>query len=463
MAQHMRSSVNSAARFAPDLAFALFAAFLVFLWIAGGASRADVIGQVITRGVAWSILLVFILLAPRPHLTNVRPVAALLFAATALAALHLVPLPPSVWTELPGRGLLIQAGEVLGEEQPWRPLSMSPGATANALSSLIVPILTLFLAAALSRMEQWRIVAVLLGLVAASSVLGLLQFSGARFDHPFLNDVAGVVSASFANRNHFALFAAIGCILAPGWAFGDGHGARWKQLAAFGLVILFGLMILASGSRAGLVLGALGIAIGAFNVRRQIAAQLRRLPRKLAVVLVAGALGLLLAAVVLSVTLGRAVSLDRGMVMDMGEDLRLRALPVIVDMAQLYFPAGSGLGTFDPVYRIHEPSALLGRAYLNHAHNDWLEIALDAGLPGLLIAGAAVLWWLAKSIAVWTGEAGSAGKLPRMGSGILLLAMVASVTDYPLRTPMIMAVVVIAAVWLSADAKAAEAAGSSSR
>ena len=451
------------ARFTPHLPFALLAVLFGFLWLAGGASRADVMGQVIVRSVAWAILIAYILFGPRPRLGDARAVAGFLLAATTLAALHLIPLPPSVWTALPGRELLIQAAAVIGEEQPWRPLSISPGATLNALSSLIVPVVTLLLAAAFSRSEHWRTATMLLVLIVASSLLALVQFSGSRFDHPLINDVAGAVSGSFANRNHFALFAAIGCILAPAWAFQEEGRGAWKPLAALGLIVLFAMIILASGSRTGLLVGALGIALGLLNVRRQIASKLRRLPRKWSIALVVSSAGLVIAALILSVTLDRAVSIDRASAMQAGEDLRLQVLPVIVEMTKLYFPVGSGLGAFDPVYRIHEPSALLGPAYVNHAHNDWLEVSLDAGLPGLLLLGAAVTWWLWNSIKVWTGKGNREGILPRLGSGILLLVFIASVTDYPARTPMIMAVVMLAGVWLSIGSRREGPASSSGR
>lgn len=450
----MPSSTTSATPLTQHLPFALVAVLLGCLWLAGGASRADVIGQVIVRAASWAILIAFVLFGPRPSLIEVRTVAALVFAAVALTALQLVPLPPAAWTELPGREVLTRAVAVLGEEQPWRPVSMSPGATVNALSSLIVPVVALLLAAPLSRSEHWRTATILLGLVVASSLLGLLQFSGSHFDHPLINDVTGSVSGSFANRNHLALFAGIGCILAPSWAFRDGHGARWKPWTALGLTILFLLIILATGSRTGMLVGGLGIVIGLAIVRRPLASALRRLPRRWTVAAITATVGGLVLAIVASIALDRAVSVDRATTTVINDELRIQAFPVIVEMAKLYFPVGSGIGAFDPVYRIHEPSALLNIRYLNHAHNDLLEVVLDAGLPGLLILATAVGWWFWRSATVWLRDAGSDASLARMGSGILLLVLIASVTDYPARTPMIMAVVVIAAIWLGASSVA---------
>jgi O-antigen ligase len=428
------------------LAFALTIALLVILWISGGASRADVIGQVITRGAAWAILVIFIVWAPAPRLRAVAPVAFFVLAAAVLAVLQLIPLPPSLWIALPGRELLAQAAIASGQPQPWRPLSISPSATANALSSLIVPVVMVLLLAGLDIRDRWRLASLLLALAVASSLLALLQFSGGDFNHPLINDIPGAVSGSFANRNHFALFAAIGCLLAPAWGFRE-DGMRWKGPVSLVLLLLFLLMILASGSRTGLVVGCLGAVLGVLNVRRRIRSEIRRLPRPVAIVSIVVVVVLLVSALGLSLTLGRAVSLHRVAALDAGEDLRIRAFPTVWAMTRYYFPFGTGIGTFDPVYRIHEPDGLLSVAYFNHAHDDLLEAILDTGLLGLLLLASAITWWLAKSWAAWRSAA-SSDLLPRLGAGVLLLTLIASATDYPARTPMIMAVVVIAAAWL---------------
>jgi len=435
-------------RVRPDLPFLLIVTWLVILWVSGGASRADVIGQVITRGAAWTILIVLVLWARPPQLRPVAPVAFFVLAAVSLALVQLIPLPPQIWTAIPGREFLEQAAAVSGQKQPWRPLSFSPNATANALWSLVVPVTTLLLMAQLRRDDDWRIVTVLLILVVGSTFLGLLQFSGGHFDHPLVNDIAGSVSASFANRNHFALFAAIGCILAPAWGFGEEDQKRWKGPVSIVLLLLFALIILATGSRMGMLAGALGVALGLLNVRRKVISELRRLPRTYAIALVTIVVALLVTTIILSITLGRAASFDRIMTLDAGDDLRRKALPTVLTMTQYYFPFGSGLGAFDPVFRIHEPDDLLDVVYFNHAHNDWIEIVLDAGLAGVVLLGAAIVWWVWKSAGAWRSNS-SKSQLPRLGSATLILVFVASITDYPARTPMIMAIVVIAATWLN--------------
>ncbi|RYE96337.1 MAG: hypothetical protein EOO77_41165 [Oxalobacteraceae bacterium] len=126
-------------------------------------------------------------------------------------------------------------------------------------------------------------------------------------------------------------------------------------------------------------------------------------------------------------------------------------------MIRTYFPFGAGMGSFDPIFRMHEPFALLKPTYFNHAHNDFLEIVLNAGLPGLLLLLIALGWWGWKSMVAWRGDA--AHILPRLGSVMLLLILIASIIDYPARTPIIMAMAMIAAIWLNSQGASARGKG----
>ena len=105
--------------------------------------RADEAGQAIIRAAASGGLAVAVLFADRPALAPVKPVALLLFAAFVLVTLQLVPLP-SFWWALSGRRRLQDAATLPGTAQFWRPWSMVPGETVDALASLIVPLAALY-------------------------------------------------------------------------------------------------------------------------------------------------------------------------------------------------------------------------------------------------------------------------------------------------------------------------------
>lgn len=408
------------------------------------------------RVTAWVLLAAVILFGPAPVLGTARPVVLLLAATTLLTLLQLVPLPPTLWQALPGRDVFAQAASLSGQPQPWRPLAIVPSAAINAAGSLIVPITTLWLVIGLKPVEKAWLPAVMLVLVVTSALVASLQTSGVWFDNPLVNERLGKgevyeVSGVFANRNHFALSAALGCLLAPDWAFRDGRRLGWRGASALGLVMLFVLLILASGSRAGLVLGFLGIVLGLAIVHRNIRRMLDNRPRWVVPTAIIVAVALVAVVILFSVAADRAVSIQRILAIDAEQDLRARTLPTVLAMVFAYFPYGIGAGGFDPLFRLHEPLALLKPTYFNHAHNDVLEVVLTAGLPGLALLLASLAWWAAASLRAWRsrGHATSA----KLGSAMLLLVIIASSSDYPARTPIIMATIVIAATLLAREGK----------
>ncbi|MES3085121.1 O-antigen ligase family protein [Sphingomonas faeni] len=458
MTSRSKASFQAKVSFRPSLAFVMLVLFMGVLWLAGGASRGEVPGQIVVRTAAWLILIVMAVFGRRVDGSFARPAWIFLAVAIAIAVLQLLPLPPALWHMLPGREIVAKAGGADAAQvcQSW---SLVPSETLNALASLVVPFVVLLLAAGLTQKERAWLPGMLLLFVIASMLLGIFQFSGALADNPLINDTPGAVSATFANRNHFALFLALGCLLVPVWTFREGRQLRWRGPAGLGMMALFTLTILACGSRAGMALGALAILIAGLIARHGLRREFRRAPRWVPPVVVGGIIALFASLVLISVVADRAVSVQRSFSLDVGQDMRSRALPTVLDMTRSVFPAGSGMGSFDAMFRIHEPLALLKPTYFNHAHNDFIEIVLDAGLPGLLILLAALIWWGWASMRAWrragkngTGKSdiGTSGAmLPMLGSATLLLVLIASIFDYPARTPMIMAMVVLAAAWLS--------------
>lgn len=433
----------------PGPALMLFLLLLGALWVAGGASHANVTGQVVTRGAAWTLLVLAILLGVRPAITEAKAAFWLLLATVLLVLLQLVPLPPSIWTALPGRNVLLDA---LPGEAVWRPWAIVPSATINAASSLIVPVVTFVLVTALRDEEKTWLPTILLGVIFCSMLVGLLQFSGFMLDNPFINDTVGAVSGTFANRNHFALFLALGCLITPVWAFAERESARkqgagWRAPVALTLMTLFALTILATGSRAGILTGLLALALGLALCWHDLRRALRRAPRWVFPALIAAVVGVIALFILVSIAADRAEAVRRAFEVDPGQDMRSRGLPTVLSMIAAYFPAGSGFGSFDPIFRLHEPFALLKPTYFNHAHNDFLEVVLDGGLPMMLLLLVAIGWYVLAGIRAWQAS-GRRSVLPKLGSAILLLIFVASLFDYPARTPMMMAMAVIGASWL---------------
>jgi O-antigen ligase len=429
---------------------------VVAVWIGGGSSRSDVMGQVVVRGVAWSCLVALVLFGPDLRVTRGRTVLAFIIVCGTLVALQLVPLPPAWWAALPGRAAYAEADAIVGGAQPWRPLAIVPSLTLNALGSLIVPLTTAFLIANPRHVDDRLLVRIMVCVVIATMGVGLLQFAGIALYVPIING-GDEISGNFANRNHFALMMACGLLLLPVWALGKRQASQWRVLIMLALIPLLALAILASGSRTGMFLGVVALGTAAMLVRQPLRQAFRRYPPWVLPATIAGIFGALALLVGISFVADRALSISRALTLDPSQDMRSGALPTIWAMLREYFPFGAGVGGFDTIFRQHEPYRLLKLTYFNRAHDDFLEIVLDAGLPGLALLVAAVCWWLVMSIRAWSTRAGTESDLARVGSILLLLVMFSSIVDYPARTPLMMVVIVFAAVWLSSAGRAGKA------
>jgi O-antigen ligase len=132
------------------------------------------------------------------------------------------------------------------------------------------------------------------------------------------------------------------------------------------------------------------------------------------------------------------------------EDLRWPVWQSIIDMLPHYLPWGTGVGSYVEAYQVLEPDNLLRPTFSNHAHNEMLEIVFTAGIPGAALALLAVVFLAA---AVWRGlrAAGDAALFKRLGIVAIILLAIASISDYPVRTPILSAVFVLAAIWASAS------------
>jgi O-antigen ligase len=115
------------------------------------------------------------------------------------------------------------------------------------------------------------------------------------------------------------------------------------------------------------------------------------------------------------------------------EDNRLEFWPTVWTAAQAYFPWGAGLGTFKEAYELVEPLGALRALYVNHAHNEYLEVMIEAGLPGLVLVGAVLVWVARVACRVWLSPRGHPASA-RLASICLVLVILHSLVDYPART-----------------------------
>ena len=120
------------------LRIAVIPLYLLLCLVLGGASGGGILVNMLLQLLAIPLIL-WSLLAHRgsPLPTAGRQLLILLFLAMLLVVAQLVPLPPSIWTDLPGRGWIAEGYRALGLALPWLPLSLAPHATASGTSGKV--------------------------------------------------------------------------------------------------------------------------------------------------------------------------------------------------------------------------------------------------------------------------------------------------------------------------------------
>ncbi|MBU6266420.1 MAG: O-antigen ligase family protein [Sphingomonadales bacterium] len=418
----------------------LFQFILVFA--IGGSVRADAAQLVLLRPASVLVLACGLFTLRWEHVRKYAGLFGFAFAFVLIGVFQLIPLPPAVVHAAPGHELIGEIDRVTGHAARWRPLSMVPTATRNALWAMIPPICVLVLAVQLADNERKRLLGLLLGIGVVSAVVGMLQLSSdaAEFLYFYVPASYGMPVGLFANRNHQAAFLATLIPTLAAWLnvrrSGRGSSSRSEVVMVWATGLLFFIYIFVTGSRAGLLTGIIAscllpwLTADAGATAGKGSAGVNR--RKLAAALVLAGI----AFVVMAIAGGRAIALSRLLATDPMDEIRVQIVPVDVRMIRDFWPWGSGLGSFDSVFRMYEPDILLQQTYMNHAHNDWLEWILTTGALGVAV-GFAILAWLCRCIFIVVRPATSRPCLVMARLGIIVLGLLgfASLSDYPARVP----------------------------
>lgn len=354
----------------------------------------------------------------------------LLAAAVAIPLIQLIPLPPAVWTGLPGRDQMVLALELAGVQPGWAPLSVAPDRTWGSALALVPPAAFFLAVLSLSYTQRERLVQFCIAAAFAGILLGAAQLaSGGEGLYLWDWATAGQVRGFFANRNHLAssLLVALPFAVIFGAATlrrrDDRTTTLWFGALFAGLVVV---ALATIRSRAGITLFApvmLVSLLGAWIA----AGRGRPGPGLLVLIGSIGAALTVVAVLALPPILARFDTQG-------APEVRFERWPIVAEAAQTYLPLGSGVGSFDAVYRSVEPLEELDGSFFNQAHNEYLETWLEAGWLGIGVILAFLVWYLRRCWSVWKSPPSREGDLQRaasIGIGVLLLH---SVGDYPLRT-----------------------------
>ncbi|MBO9622433.1 MAG: O-antigen ligase family protein [Sphingomonas sp.] len=437
---------------APVVDLGLMLALLLLCFLGGGGSRNDVTSLLYLQPAAAVLLVVA---AARARVEDMRTLRTPLLLLALFAAIHvaqLIPLPPAIWEQLPGRAMFAETAAAIGQPATWRPISIAPDLTLASLIGLIVPAAAMLLAARLRTSQHELLLWVLAAGVLVSVLLGALQLTAGEESPYHLYEITnnGIAVGLFANRNHqAALLAAAMPLLAVLLSSTSTQrlGSVWRLAITIGGCLLLMIMILVTGSRAGLALAIVGIAsAGAlFRPGRLGGPKGRRYALLLiivSVVAVSALYGLL--------NYQRASTLTRLTGREYASESRIANFGLYVQMVKDHFLLGSGLGTFDPLFRIYEPFQDLKPTYLNHAHNDLMELLMTGGLAAAALLVGFLAWFARRSMEAFRAR----DRLALLGAVFVLILLLASTADYPLRTPLLGCLFGVCVTWLSTTRQA---------
>jgi putative inorganic carbon (hco3(-)) transporter len=401
-------------------------AYLLLLLLLGGASAAGQFGNMLLQLSGCVIILIYSwrssYAVPVP-----RAFKYFLGALALLVLVQFLPLPPSIWSKLPGRAGVADGYSLLGMRAPWLTLSLAPW---KSVASLVwwIPALAMFVMMVSDDAPRWTTFARVTGIFAAGTAcLGILQRMGGR-GYVYESTNYGQGPGLFANSNHQGSFLLLALLLFATQAIAGRQQNKqrrtatnlpWFELAICGLL---SLGIAASNS-----LACQALLLPVCLCIAMIAKPDWRLPVPLLLLA-----GLALAAAIIGFVLYGPFENDLAALSSVRGISRQEFFLTGIRVAQDFSPLGTGLGSFADMYRWYENPDIVGKTFVNHAHNDLLELLIETGVFGLLALLAFLIWYIPASAQIWA--MGAQDRVAMAASAMIGVELVHSLVDYPLRT-----------------------------
>lgn len=405
-----------------------------WLWLClifGGASQGGAIANMILQGGAACIIAYWLWSDGTLQLQRADHVPlAILAAALLWIIIMFVPMPPSLWQSLPGREFVTRGYRLLDIPPPWLSMALAPDRALRSVLALLAPIVAFFLARRMDDTQVRQMIAGVVVIAALSAALGLAQQATGpqsilRFYSPTnLESPVGL----FANTNHFAVFLACSMPLAAAWVatMKPKKSTRRENLIGFAIyAALLALLMIVSTSLAGIAFLILSL-IGSVYIiwGRSVSGRTKLL---------------FLTGVAASVilTAGSLTAIGTGAIGAKFEDApnsRGSMTPVTAKAGMEMAPTGSGLGSFAQVYAMYQPDRYTSTTWVNHAHNDYAELFLELGIPGLLLIASFLIWFVRSGFQIWQRRAEPGIVIAQTAWLSIALLLLHSLVDYPLRT-----------------------------
>lgn len=382
--------------------------------------------------------------------TAPRIFIVLVIASLALPLLQLIPLPPAIWSGLPARQLISEAFG-LADGPQWFPFTVNPARTLVAFISLIAPFTILAIGWSLNEQDRTRVQSLIVGLGLLNLVPGIVEVlggDGQSLLYP-ANKMPGVMFGLFANRNSTGLF--LDCCLLLLTALPTIKRSALGTFSRLLLATLLTLGVVLTQSRSSIALLVLpaGLAITrAMSAHKSTFPQ--KLPTTLRATFAAGLAGVILLSIVPLLGETRLGTIaDR---FEQGDGQRSLIWEDAQFAAQRYWPLGAGMGTFDEVFQVDESLEYISPRRAGRAHNDYLELAIEAGAVGLALVFGWALWII---VAARRALAKPQQWPAIAGTGILIAIGLQSLLDFPMRNQTLLCIAAFALLLIIPQRKGA--------
>lgn len=397
---------------------------VIALLFGGGGSGAGLLNLVVQLSA-----IVIIAFNPQSMLdffkSGPRLLILLVSAALFLPLLQSLPLPPAIWQRLPGRDLISDSVGLFGKQEEWFPLSVNVRRTVTAFLSLLPPLAIVALTWRLPQDEKRKlfIFVVVAGLFVV--LLGAQQLATGNRQFVFFSEAfgSGDLQGTFANRNAAGIFIDIALCALTGSFFGK--RPKLFHILISGTAILFLLAgLVLTRSRSSMALVFIPVMLLLFVILRSWKG--RAVSNTRLIVLIPLLATIMLGAF-LSVSQPDRIrnSLSR---FENFQDARPAIWSDTLGSISRFWPVGSGVGTFDEVFQVDESLETLRSGRAARAHNEYLEVAVESGLFGVILLVSWAIYLLTLAL-----RATMRRSVSLTAAAVFALLALQSLLDYPLR------------------------------
>ncbi len=431
----------------PRIAFVLLAVILIIapLFRAGRVPLALMALELL----AAALLVVTLWQAKPLQQVNRYALFAILFMLL-LYLLYLIPLPPLLSALLPRYALHTAVNTaVFGSATTPQGLftaSVVPGETFASLMVLLLSLAVFIATSSLNGTRRYRLVILLLWIAGFEAALGLMQY-GQQTGPLFLGMERsfGSGTGTYPNRDHLVgllemvlpislgLFAvsatrkhrskARGRLRQHASFLNTLKGQKAVVYAFLTFLLLLGIVFTKSRTGIALTIVAVLLSMPAFSTRIGGDNSYGKIGT-----IVAIALGL-------AIMIGLAPILDRFSADQLTDDTRMGMYSATLEGIGALLPLGSGPGSFSSIFPAFQ-TLDLGKFFIDHTHNDYLEWFFEWGILLLPILLLLLIAYVRQWPKVWQQGKWSKHQFAQVGAGIgILLLALHSLIDYNLHIP----------------------------